>query len=81
VRGLPRGPRPETTTNLARLTRRESEVLALVSEGLPNAEIANRLFLSEKTVHHHVSAILRKLEVNSRGQATAAAVRLGLVSK
>jgi DNA-binding NarL/FixJ family response regulator len=56
-------------------------VLALVSEGLPNAEIANRLFLSEKTVHHHVSAILRKLEVNSRGQATAAAVRLGLVSK
>ena len=53
-------------------------MLALVRDGMSNAEIAARLFLSEKTVHHHVSAILRKLGVGSRGQAASAAARLGL---
>jgi DNA-binding CsgD family transcriptional regulator len=78
IRGVPRGPQPRTKNNPAELTRRELEVLALVRQGLSNAEIATRLFLSKKTVNHHVSAILRKLGVTRRGQAAAEAARLGL---
>jgi DNA-binding CsgD family transcriptional regulator len=78
ARALPRGPRRSTRHNPAGLTDRELDVLALITEGLHNAEIADRLFLSRKTVDHHVSAILRKLEVPSRGQAGVAAIRLGL---
>jgi DNA-binding NarL/FixJ family response regulator len=63
------------------MTARELEVLTLVAEGLRNAEIAERLFLSEKTVGHHVSAILRKLDVRSRSQAAAEAARLGIVQR
>jgi len=77
--GLPRGPRPTTEGNPVGLTAREMEVLALVAQGLRNAEIADRLFLVAKTVDHHVSAILRKLDVRTRGQASAEAIRLGLV--
>jgi DNA-binding NarL/FixJ family response regulator len=55
------------------------EVLALVSEGMRDSEIAARLVLSERTVGHHVGAILRKLGVRNRSQATVEAVRLGLV--
>ena len=78
ARGLPRGPRPRTRENTAHLTPRQVEVLELVSQGLHNGEIAERLFLSERTVDHHVSAILGKLGVASRGQAAAAAARLGI---
>lgn len=80
ARGLPRGPRPATRKNPANLTARELEVLALVAEGLRNAEIAARLFLSPKTVDHHVSSILKKLGVHTRGEASAEAVRLGVAS-
>jgi DNA-binding CsgD family transcriptional regulator len=78
ARGVSRGPRPSTQANPARLTSREIEVLRLVAKGLRNSEIADQLFLSAKTVDHHVSAILRKLGVRTRGQAAAEAARLGV---
>jgi DNA-binding CsgD family transcriptional regulator/tetratricopeptide (TPR) repeat protein len=81
ARGLPRGPRPSSRENPANLTRRELDVLRLVAEGLRNAEIAERLFLSTKTVDHHVSSILRKLGMRTRGEASAEARRLGLVGQ
>jgi DNA-binding CsgD family transcriptional regulator/tetratricopeptide (TPR) repeat protein len=79
VRDVKTGPRASTRENPAGLTRRELEVLTLVAEGLRNADIASRLFVSERTVATHVSAILRKLEVRSRGEATAKGARLGLL--
>ena len=80
VRGIARGPRSSTLRNAAQLTVRELEVLELVKAGLRNAEIASRLFLTAKTVDHHVSAILRKLGVESRGQAAREGTRLGLLN-
>jgi DNA-binding CsgD family transcriptional regulator/tetratricopeptide (TPR) repeat protein len=64
-----RGPRPATRANPGGLTARELEVLDLIVEGLRNAEIAERLVITEKTVGHHVSAILAKLGVRSRYDA------------
>jgi len=78
---VPRGPRPATRDNPARLTARQLEVLTLMEEGLRNAQIAQRLVISERTVDHHVSAILRKLEAPSRREACAAAARLGLTAR
>jgi DNA-binding CsgD family transcriptional regulator/tetratricopeptide (TPR) repeat protein len=78
ARGVRRGPRPSTRSNPGGLTDRELEVVALVAAGLTNAEIAGRLFLSEKTVGHHVSSILRKLGARTRSEASAEAVRLGI---
>jgi DNA-binding CsgD family transcriptional regulator/tetratricopeptide (TPR) repeat protein len=69
VRGLARGPRAATRGNPRGLTTRELEVLERLGEGLTNAEIAARLVISEKTVGHHVSAILGKLGVRSRYDA------------
>jgi DNA-binding CsgD family transcriptional regulator len=79
VRGLPRGPRRRTRENAAQLTERELEVLALLAVGSRNAAIAERLFVSPRTVDHHVSAILRKLDVATRGEAVAEAARLNLL--
>ena len=79
ARGLPRGPRSATREHPAGLTVRESEVLALVAEGLQNAEIAHRLVLSRRTVDHHVSAILRKLGAHTRGEAVASAAHMGVL--
>jgi DNA-binding CsgD family transcriptional regulator len=81
ARGLPRGPRPSTQGNPAQLTARELEVLTLVAQGLRNAEIAERLFLSAKTIDHHVSSILGKLGARTRAEASAEAVRLGLAAR
>jgi DNA-binding CsgD family transcriptional regulator len=55
--------------------------VGLVAEGLRNSEIAQRLFISPRTADHHVSAILRKLGVQSRGQAVAEATRLALLQQ
>jgi DNA-binding CsgD family transcriptional regulator len=75
---IPRGPRPATRAAPAGLTVREQEVLALLAEGLPDREISRRLFISERTVHHHVSAVLGKIGVSSRTAAAREATRLGI---
>jgi DNA-binding CsgD family transcriptional regulator len=64
-----RGPRSSTRAHPAGLTAREAEVLDVLREGLTNAEIARRLYLSPRTVDHHVSSILAKLGVSTRSEA------------
>ena len=78
ARTIPRGRRPATRTNPAGLTARELEVLRMVASGRPNHEIAARLFLSQRTIDHHVSAVLGKLGITRRGEAAAAAASLGI---
>jgi DNA-binding CsgD family transcriptional regulator len=75
---VPRGSSAATRANPAGLTDRQLDVLALLVEGSSNADIAARLVISPKTADHHVSAILARLGVRSRGEAVAAARRLGL---
>lgn len=79
ARSVARGPRRVTRQNAAGLTPRECDVLSLLAKGSRNTEIAEQLFLSCRTVDHHVSAILRKLDARSRGEAVAAAGRFGLL--
>ena len=73
VRSIPAGPRAATRAHPLGLTRREHEVLDLIVEGRTNAEIAGQLFISAKTVDHHVSAVLAKLGVPDRNAARQAA--------
>ncbi len=80
IRAIPRGPQRATRAAPAGLTARQQEVLALISEGLPNHEISRRLFISERTVDHHVSAVLSKIGVPSRMAAAQEARRLGIVA-
>ena len=63
----------------AQLTEREREVLAEIGKGRRNKEIADTLFISEKTVKNHISSIFFKLEVNTRAEAALLAARQGLV--
>lgn len=79
VDSVPAGARAATRAHPAGLTPREQEVLALVSDGLTDDQIAARLVLSVRTVHHHVSAVLAKLEVTSRQDAAAEAQRRNLI--
>ena len=79
LRAVPTGARASTREHPVGLTRREDEVLGLLCVGLTNEEIAQRLVVSARTVDHHVSAVLAKLGVGSRGAAVAQARRLGLM--
>ena len=74
---VPRGPRPTTRSNPRGLTEREWEIAGLLALGLSNAEIADRLVVSPKTVGHHVSAVLGKLNVRRRAEVTAAMSEVG----
>jgi DNA-binding CsgD family transcriptional regulator/tetratricopeptide (TPR) repeat protein len=76
IKGIPRGLRQTTSENPAKLTGREMDVLQLIKEGIRNKEIASRLFISPKTVDNHISSILFKLDVNSRGKAAQKAIEL-----
>jgi DNA-binding CsgD family transcriptional regulator len=78
IRSIPRDPRPATQAHPLGLTAREREVLELICAGNTNAEIAAKLFISVKTVDHHVSAVLAKLDAPTREIAASHAARLGL---
>ena len=75
---VPAGRRATTRANLAGLTQREQQVLNLLAQNYTNAQIAHQLVLSERTVDHHVSTVLRKLDVRSRRDALDRARELGL---
>ena len=81
VKGIPRGPRPATRANPMGLTEREIEILRLLEQGLPNAQISRRLHRSVKTVGHHVSAILAKLGASTRQEAAHIARSKGLLDR
>ncbi|HET7478589.1 MAG TPA: response regulator transcription factor [Rubrobacteraceae bacterium] len=78
LRGFFSAPRPRPEEAFPELTAREREVLDLIASGLPNAEIATRLYLSEKTVRNNVSAIFLKLRVADRAQAIVRAREAGM---
>ncbi len=78
VRDLPREARQSTKQNPAGLTNRQLMVLGALSDGLSDAEIAAKLFISPRTVSHHVSAILGKLGVKRRTEAVTVAHELGI---
>jgi DNA-binding CsgD family transcriptional regulator/tetratricopeptide (TPR) repeat protein len=79
VSAVPGRPRASTRAAPAQLTLRQSEILGLLISGLSDREIAERLFITEKTAGHHVSAILAKLGVRSRLGAAAAGRKMGIV--
>lgn len=78
---VPHPPRASTLANPAGLTARQLEVLECLTQGLTNAEIAQRLFVSVRTVEHHVEAILAKLGVSTRREAAERYLELGLLDR
>lgn len=76
---VPLGPRASTRANPARLTNRQVEVLTLLTDGLTNPEIAERLYVSPRTIDRHVHGILRKLGVGNRQEAASRAAELGVI--
>lgn len=74
------GPEPIEKDETIDISQREREILTLLVEGLSNAEIAQRLFLSEGTVRNYLSSLFVKLGVSDRTQAVVIALRRGLVS-
>ncbi len=79
IKKIPRGIRESTRSNAAKLTKRELDVLQQLKQGNQNKEIASILFISAKTVDHHISAILSKLHASTRSKAVAEATRLGIL--
>ena len=79
VKHIARGPRRATRANPIGLTEREMDVLKLLGRGFSNKKIARDLSISPKTVDHHITALLGKLEATSRGEATALARENGLI--
>jgi DNA-binding NarL/FixJ family response regulator len=79
-RSIPAGPRSATRGDPLGRTRREHEVLGEICSGQTNAAIAAKLFISAKTVDHHVTAVLAKLGVPNRNAAAAQAAKPGLLS-
>ena len=77
---VPHGPRERTRANPAGLTARQLEVLALLVDGLTNAEIADRLVVSPRTAEHHVAAVLTKLGAATRAEAARRAAELHLLT-
>jgi DNA-binding NarL/FixJ family response regulator len=71
---------PASTQTMPELTERETEVLALVSQGLSNREIAEKLVISEKTVKTHISSLLGKLGQSDRTRLALYAIKKGLVT-
>jgi DNA-binding NarL/FixJ family response regulator len=78
IREFTRTPRVEPPAGVAELTDREREVFRLIVEGLSNAEIGARLFISDTTVKTHVTHVLQKLDLRDRVQAVVMAYRTGL---
>jgi DNA-binding NarL/FixJ family response regulator len=79
VRDIPRGPIAKTRASPAGLTRRQSEVLALLIKGQSNGQIARRLNIALKTAEHHVAAIMARLEITTRRDVVHAARDRGLL--
>lgn len=79
IKHIPRGIRKSTRSNIAFLTGREMDVLQLMKEEMQNKEIAAQLYISAKTVDHHISSILFKLDANSRSKAVTEAIRIGIL--
>ncbi len=81
VTRIPRGPRPTTRGNPLGLTAREMKVLTLLAQGLQNREIGGHLYRSEKTIEHHVAAILAKLKARTRHEAVTLARSKGILER
>lgn len=80
IANVPARPHRSNRAAPAQLTRRQLEIVELLEHGLTNAEIAARLFITEKTAGHHVSAILAKLGARSRTEAASTARKMGIVA-